>query len=75
MLAMVVQAGLLRHVRHHLLELLEVQEAVLVLVYSLNKAKPGVIVEFTKNLSKIFDGDLPVRFFVEEVESFSEFLV
>ena len=72
---MVVQAGLLRHVRHHLLELLEVQEAILILVHSLNEANPGVIIEFTKDLSKIFDGDLPARFFVEEVESFSEFLV
>ena len=72
---MIVQACLLCHVGHHLLELLEIQEAIFILVHSLNEVKPGVIVEFTKDLSKIFDGDLPMRFFVEEVESFSEFLI
>jgi hypothetical protein len=57
---MIVQACLLCHVGHHLLELLEIQEAIFILVHSLNEVKPGVIVEFTKDLSKIFDGDLPI---------------
>jgi hypothetical protein len=70
-----VQARFVRYVRHHLLELLEVQEAILILVQSLNEEKPRVIIEFTKDLSKIFDGDLSARFFVEEVKSFSEFLL
>ncbi len=72
---MIVQACLLGHVGHHLLKLFEVQEPIFVLVHSLNEVKPGVIIEFTKDLSKIFDGDLSMRFFVEEVESFSEFLI
>ncbi len=72
---MVVQAGLPRHVGHHLLELGEVQETIMVPVHPLNETKPSVIIEFTYDLSKIFDGDLSMRLFVEEVESFAKFLL
>jgi hypothetical protein len=60
--------------RHHILELVEVQEAILIIVYFFNGEKPGVIIEFTKDFSKIFDGNLSARLFVEEVKSLLQLL-